>query len=267
MKKDGLPVEIFDSKKDYIKRIEYYGLISAEWKLISEINVSENYIEKYFKENKTSRKLIENFLIKIIDNINLQNSDETEDTLVDTLIELKDNLMLFRKQNDNKKEYQQAKEMYENLQKENAKFIDEFNRIDKINKKANSQLISTMGSAFASGEQIYYGDIEGDRITDISKELLDMFALIQQTENQDKQIVNELKTELVKYITKGGKLEIPEGSLLRDDGTPRTDISIEEMYELTAGKVEYGQASSIVKNMYYLSKGQANARILAGMLR
>lgn len=137
MKKDGLPVEIFDSKKDYMKRIEYYGLISAEWKLISEINVSENYIEKYFKENKTSRKLIENFLIKIIDNINLQNSDETEDTLVDTLIELKDNLMLFRKQNDNKKEYQQAKEMYENLQKENAKFIDEFNRIDKINKKAN----------------------------------------------------------------------------------------------------------------------------------
>ena len=88
MKKDGLPVEIFDSKKDYMKRIEYYGLISAEWKLISEINVSENYIEKYFKENKTSRKLIENFLIKIIDNINLQNSDETEDTLVDTLIEL-----------------------------------------------------------------------------------------------------------------------------------------------------------------------------------
>ena len=137
MKKDGLPVEIFDSKKDYMKRIEYYGLISAEWKLISEINVSENYIEKYFKENKTSRKLIENFLIKIIDNINLQNSDESEDTLVDTLIELKDNLMLFRKQNDNKKEYQQAKEMYENLQKENAKFIDEFNRINKINKKAN----------------------------------------------------------------------------------------------------------------------------------
>ena len=133
--------------------------------------------------------------------------------------------------------------------------------------KTNSQLISTMGSAFASGEQIYYGDIEGDRITDISKELLDMFALIQQTENQDKQIVNDLKTELVKYITKGGKLEIPEGSLLRDDGTPRTDIAIEEMYELTAGKVEYGQANSIVKNMYYLSKGQANARILAGMLR
>lgn len=40
-----------------MKRIEYYGLISARWKLISEINVSENYIEKYFKENKTIKKI------------------------------------------------------------------------------------------------------------------------------------------------------------------------------------------------------------------
>ena len=133
--------------------------------------------------------------------------------------------------------------------------------------KTNSQLISTMGSAFASGEQIYYGDIEGDRIADISKELLDMFALIQQTENQDKEVVNELKTELVKYIINGGKLEIQEESILRDNGTPKDDISIEEMYQITEGKVEYGQASSIVKNMYYLSKGQAQARVLAGMLR
>ena len=133
--------------------------------------------------------------------------------------------------------------------------------------KTNSELIKTLGSAFASGEQIYYGDIEGNRVTDISKELLDMFALIQQAESQDKEVVNELKTELVKYIINGGKLEVPEGSILRDDGTPKDDISIEEMYQITEGKVEYGQASSIVKNMYYLSKGQANARILAGMLR
>ena len=133
--------------------------------------------------------------------------------------------------------------------------------------KTNSELIKTLGSAFASGEQIYYGDIEGNRVTDISKELLDMFALIQQAESQDKEVVNELKTELVKYIINGGKLEVPEGSILRDDGTPKDDISIEEMYQITEGKVEYGQANSIVKNMYYLSKGQANARILAGMLR
>ena len=133
--------------------------------------------------------------------------------------------------------------------------------------KTNSELIKTLGSAFASGEQIYYGDIGGSRVTDISKEFLDMFALIQQAESQDKEVVNELKAELVKYIINGGKIEIQEESILRDDGTPKDDISIEEMYQITEGKVEYGQASSIVKNMYYLSKGQANARILAEILR
>ena len=85
--------------------------------------------------------------------------------------------------------------------------------------KTNSELIKTLGSALASGEQIYYGDIEGSRVTDISKEFLDMFALIQQAESQDKEVVNELKTELVKYIINGGKIEIPEGSTLRDEGT------------------------------------------------
>ena len=39
------------------------------------------------------------------------------------------------------------------------------------------------------------------------------------------------------------------------------------MYELTNGRVEYGQANSIVKNMFYLAKGQSNARALAQILR
>lgn len=139
LKKDGEPVEIFDSKRDYMKFIEYYGLISAEWKLISEINVSENYIEKYFKENKTSRKLIENFLIKIIDNVNSQNGEDSEDgenQLADTLIELKDNLMEFRKKSDNKNEYLQAKELYQNLKGQNSNLLTRFSEVDALYKKA-----------------------------------------------------------------------------------------------------------------------------------
>lgn len=136
LKKEGQPVEIFDSKKEYMKHISYYGLITAEWKLISEINVSENYIEKYFKENKTSRKLIENFLIKIIDNVNMQNNEEDENQLADTLIELKDNLMDFRKQSDNKGEYVTAKDLYNNLKQKNQEVLNEFLKTDKINRKA-----------------------------------------------------------------------------------------------------------------------------------
>ena len=133
MKREELPVQIFDSRKEYMKNIEHYGLISAEWKLISEINVSENYIEKYFKENKTSRKLIENFLIKIIDNVN--NSDE-ESELAQTLIELKDNLMEFRKKSDNKQEFVHTKEMYGQLEEKNKLLINEFAKTEDLDQKA-----------------------------------------------------------------------------------------------------------------------------------
>lgn len=138
LKREGEQIEIFDSKKDYMKYIEYYGLISAEWKLISEINVSENYIEKYFKENKTSRKLIENFLIRIIDNINEQNKDDKEpkNQLAETLIKLKENLMEFRKKSDNKNEYLQTKELYQNLQSKNNNLLEKYTDVNKIYKKA-----------------------------------------------------------------------------------------------------------------------------------
>ena len=131
----------------------------------------------------------------------------------------------------------------------------------------NNLLIQTVGSAFASSEQIYYGDIEGDRVTDIPKEIIDMFGLLQQVEGQDKEIVDELKREVIRFVNDGKKIEMPVDSILRNDTQVRDDISIEEMYELTDGKVEYGQANSIVKNLFYLTKGQASARVLANELR
>ena len=131
----------------------------------------------------------------------------------------------------------------------------------------NNLLVQTVGSAFASSEQIYYGDIEGNRITDISKEALDMFSLLQQVDGQDKQIVDELKRELIRFVNGGNKIEITSNSILNSEAQAKDDISIEEMYELTDGKVEYGEASSIVKNLFYLAKGQASARVLADELR
>ena len=125
----------------------------------------------------------------------------------------------------------------------------------------NTFLIRTLGSAFSSSEQIYYGDIEGNRITDVQKEIVDIFSLLQQVEGQDEQIVNELKNDMIKYVNEDRKIDLPSNSTLRDD------IDIEQMYEMTEGKIEYGQMRSIVSKMFYLAKGQANARELAGILR
>lgn len=78
------------------------------------------------------------FLIKIIDNVNMQNDEEEkiENQLADTLIELKDNLMEFRRKSDNKNEFLQAKDMYSNLKEKNHKLSEEFLKSEVINKKA-----------------------------------------------------------------------------------------------------------------------------------
>ena len=130
----------------------------------------------------------------------------------------------------------------------------------------NNLLVQTIGNAFSSLELIHYGDIEKDEIIDIPKEIVDIFALLQQVEGQDKQVVQNLKEEVVRFVNEGRSIEIPQNSTLLNNYNVRDNISIEEMYDLTNGKVEYGQANSIVKNMFYLAKSQSNARELANLL-
>ena len=131
----------------------------------------------------------------------------------------------------------------------------------------NNLLVQTVGNAFSSLELIHYGDIEKENIIDVPKEIVDIFALLQQLDGQDKEeVVRDLKREVIKFVNEGKHIEISENSPLLKEYSVRDNISIEEMYELTDGKVEYGRAKSIVKNMFYLSKSQANAKELAKLL-
>ena len=130
----------------------------------------------------------------------------------------------------------------------------------------NNLLVQTIGNAFSSLELIHYGDIEKDEIVDVPREIVDIFALLQQIEGQDKQVVKDLKREVINFVSEGRSLEIPENSTLLNDYRVKNNVSIEEMYELTDGKVEYGMANSVVKNMFYLAKSQSNARELVRLL-
>lgn len=130
----------------------------------------------------------------------------------------------------------------------------------------NNLLVQTIGNAFSSLELIHYGDIEKDEIIDVPREIVDIFSLLQQVEGQDQQLVEDLKREVVQFVSERRNLAIPENSTLSNDYRVKDNISIEEMYDLTDGKVEYGQANSIVKNMFYLAKSQSNARELVKLL-
>lgn len=127
---------------------------------------------------------------------------------------------------------------------------------------SNSKLRETIGNAFSSTEVIHYGDIKQENIIEIPKEIVDIFALVQQVNGIDPNKVEELKQAIIIAMQSGKQIpQIPEiTSQVKDN------ISIEEMYKLTEGKVEYGKANSIVKNMFYLSKARQNAIALSNIL-
>ena len=127
----------------------------------------------------------------------------------------------------------------------------------------NNLLVQTIGNAFSALELIHYGDIEKKEIIDVPKEIVDIFAILQQTDNQN---VSDLKREVIAFINEGRNIEIPENIILLQNYEVKDNISIDEMYELTEGKVEYGIANSVVKNMFYLAKSQSNARELSKLL-
>ena len=127
---------------------------------------------------------------------------------------------------------------------------------------SNSKLRETIGNAFSSAEVIHYGDIKQEYVLEISKEVVDIFALVQQVNGIDKNKLEELKQALIIAVQSGKEIpQIPE-----IDSKVKDNISIEEMYELTEGKVEYGKANSIVRNMFYLSKSRQNAIALSNAL-
>ena len=128
---------------------------------------------------------------------------------------------------------------------------------------SNSKLRETIGNAFSSTEVIHYGEIEKKNIIDVSKEVVDLFALIQQIDGIEKNRVEQLKKALLTEVKNGATIP----TLPEIEQTLKDNVSIDEMYKITEGTVEYGKAKSIVKNMFYLSKARKNAIELSNILR
>lgn len=140
---------------------------------------------------------------------------------------------------------------------------DEFPRL--LPYASNSKILETVGSAFSSMELLHYGDIPGEVIQEVPSKIMDMFSLIQQV-RVDLPNIDELKSVLVDFTRFEMKFNIPEDSILNREDKVKDNITIEEMYNLTEGRVAYGNANSIIKNVFYLAKSQARARELANVL-
>ena len=237
--------------------------------------------ELYFKIEQTLEKLPEEKRIQILEKFsNIDNATETkalQDIIATRYTAKKEEINPNKAHPRKGIKYSSAKAKISSYQSLSEKQLLEVNRVyakfaileneralgHVIPHSSNTKLRETIGNAFSSLEVIHYGEIKQENIIEISKESIDIFALIQQIDGINKTKIEELKRELINSVQRGVQIsKIPEiNAKLRDN------ISIEEMYELTEGKVEYGKANSIVKNMFYLSKSRQNAIELSQVLK
>lgn len=121
---------------------------------------------------------------------------------------------------------------------------------------SNRFLIQTIGNAFSSLELIHYGEIDKDKIVNVSSEFIDILGLVQQLP-EDLKYLDEFKEELIKNSDKFvGKVTFP----YKDFSIVEKELSLNKLYELTGGNVDYKTAYNMYKKAFYLSKSKLRMR-------
>lgn len=140
MRQKGIPAETFDGIDKYLSFISAHHLIAAEWNIIKGINSGENSIESYFRQNPTSRKLIENQFVKIIEDIEALNKGERNNDesmlLADTLIEIRSRLNEYLRLKGHITEFEKIKEYYGEFGNRNEELLAGFVRYEACKSQA-----------------------------------------------------------------------------------------------------------------------------------
>lgn len=140
MKQKGLPAEIFDKIEQYQRYISAHGLIAAEWNIIRGINSGENNIESYFRQDATSRKLIENQFVRIVEDMEALNKGDKQGSesnlLADTLIEIRSRLNEYLKLKGHMGEYEKIKEHFSEFGRKNSELLAAFTEYEAYKQEA-----------------------------------------------------------------------------------------------------------------------------------
>lgn len=117
-KKDyGLKVRVFERKGDYQHFISGYGLYESQWEIIRGINKTEGHVRTYFETNyKTTRKVVEELFIEEIIRksfLNKIEKSQEQDTMAQTLMDIKDKLLELAKRKSEISDYDLQTEVLE----------------------------------------------------------------------------------------------------------------------------------------------------------
>ena len=257
--------------------------------LSSNANVSLTYGRGYYKDNYVIVKVEKNNLGKtvynaplyMISNINnrideiIKNENINTDLInkINNAKTLQELSMYYKPElpNDNSKfeegikftkpidtsTYYQTLNETQNLEKN--KLIAKINLISEnvIPNMSNRFLMQTVGNALSSMELIHYDTINEDEIINIPKEVIDVLSVIQQLP-KDLELVKRLKKEVINYVNKGDFSFIKNFNY--ENYMIDSDLSIEETYNLTHGKVSYNDINTCYYKSFFIAKSKLRCK-------
>ena len=115
---------------------------------------------------------------------------------------------------------------------------------------SNKLLIQTLAGAISSSELIHYKSIKKDELISCPKEIMDIFALLQQI---DHPLVGELQLKLINYLNKPNNLA---SFKYNDYNLSNEDYNIDTFYNITNGSIDYHTINNIYHKVFYLAKSK-----------
>ncbi len=140
----------------------------------------------------------------------------------------------------------------ENLAKDKLVMLLDILDFEVVKGKTNRFVIQTMGSAFSARELEYYKEVPGEKIIQMPTSLIEIMALIQQVPETEE--IKEIKNYLITHLE-----EVRQSTKEVDYShfnPENLNLSLDNLYNLTEGKISYKEAKELYLNSMYLVKAK-----------
>ena len=140
----------------------------------------------------------------------------------------------------------------ENLAKDKLVMLLDILDFEVVKGKTNRFVIQTMGSAFSSRELEYYKEVPQKKIVEMPTSLVEIMALIQQVPETEE--IKEIKEYLITNLDKirQNTKELDYSHFNPED----LNLSLDNLYNLTEGKISYKEAKELYLKSMYLVKAK-----------
>ncbi len=140
----------------------------------------------------------------------------------------------------------------ENLAKDKLVMLLDVLDFEVVKGKTNRFVIQTMGSAFSSRELEHYKEVPKEKIVEMPTSLIEIMALIQQVPETEE--IKEIKSYLITHLD-----EVRQSTKEVDYShfnPENLNLSLDNLYNLTEGKISYKEAKELYLNSMYLVKAK-----------